>query len=96
MANGNTQDDRWHLEIRQRWVNQYSIYLNDAHWGRMFVRMCPYFPFSARVCLNQHHWLASRLRQGALTSANARTRFCAAVIPNACRNSPIPSPPRIC
>jgi hypothetical protein len=24
------------------------------------VRMCPYFPFSARVCLNQHHWLATR------------------------------------
>ena len=29
----------------------------------MFVRMCPYFPFSARVCLNQHHGLANRLRQ---------------------------------
>ena len=28
----------------------------------MFVRLCPYFPFSARVCLNQHHWLATRLR----------------------------------
>jgi hypothetical protein len=25
--------------------------------------MCPYFPFSARVCLNQHHWLANRLRE---------------------------------
>src|SRR6266700_5266329 len=29
----------------------------------MFVRMCPYFPFSARVCLNQHHWLALRMRE---------------------------------
>jgi len=29
----------------------------------MFVRMCPYLPFSARVCLNQHHWLANRMRQ---------------------------------
>jgi hypothetical protein len=28
----------------------------------MFVRMCPYLPFSARVCLNQHHWLANRMR----------------------------------
>jgi hypothetical protein len=25
--------------------------------------MCPYFPFSARVCLNQHHWLAMRMRE---------------------------------
>src|ERR1700720_531415 len=22
-----------------------------------------YFPFSARVCLNQHHWLANRMRE---------------------------------
>jgi hypothetical protein len=28
----------------------------------MFVRICPYLPFSARVCLNQHHWLANRMR----------------------------------
>lgn len=28
----------------------------------MFVRMCPYFPFSARIYLNQHHWIAARLR----------------------------------
>jgi hypothetical protein len=63
IANGNKKDDRWHLQITQRWVNQYSIYINDARWGRMFVRMCPYFPFSARVCLNQHHWLAHRMRE---------------------------------
>ena len=42
---------------------QYNFYLNDRRWGRMFVRVCPYFPFSARVCLNQHHWLANRLRE---------------------------------
>jgi hypothetical protein len=35
---------------------------NDLNWGRMFVRICPYLPFSARVCLNQHHWLANRMR----------------------------------
>jgi hypothetical protein len=29
----------------------------------MFVRICPYLPFSARVCLNQHHWLANRLHE---------------------------------
>ena len=62
-AIGNRQDNRWHLQLAQRWVIQYNFYLNDRHWGRMFVRLCPYFPFSARVCLNQHHWLAHRLRQ---------------------------------
>ena len=63
VANGNKKDDRWHLQITQRWVNHYNFYLNDARWGRMFVRMCPYFPFTARVCLNQHHWLANRMRE---------------------------------
>lgn len=63
VANGNKKDDRWHLQITQRWVNQYNLYLNDARWGRMFVRVCPYFPFSARVCMNQHHWLGSRMRE---------------------------------
>jgi hypothetical protein len=63
IANGNKKEDRWHLQITQRWVNQYSIYLNDVRWGRMFVRVCPYFPFSARVCLNQHYWLANRMRE---------------------------------
>jgi hypothetical protein len=53
---------RWHLQLAWRWIIQYSFYLCDQFWGRMFVRVCPYLPFSARVCLNQHHWLANKLR----------------------------------
>jgi hypothetical protein len=41
---------------------QYNFYISDQRWGRMFVRISPYLPFSARVCLNQHHWLANRMR----------------------------------
>jgi hypothetical protein len=44
------KDDRWHLEYKRRWVDQYNFYLLDRDWGRMFVRVCPYFPFSARIC----------------------------------------------
>ena len=62
VAIGDKDNDSPHLEYKQRWVNQFNFYVNDAHWGRMFVRLCPYFPFSARVCLNQHHWLAIRRR----------------------------------
>ncbi|MCC7155608.1 MAG: hypothetical protein IT161_13615 [Bryobacterales bacterium] len=62
IAIGNKKDDRWHLQIAQRWVVQYNFYVNDERWGPMFVRMCPYLPFSARLCLNQHHWLAQRMR----------------------------------
>jgi hypothetical protein len=63
IAIGNKKEDRWHLEFAQRWVMQYNFYLNDEHWGRMFVRMCPYLLFSARVCLNQHYWLATRMHE---------------------------------
>ena len=63
VAVGGEKNDSPHLEFKQRWVNQFNFYLNDERWGRMFVRMCPYFPFSARVCLNQHHWLAIRMRE---------------------------------
>ena len=52
VAIGGEKNDSPHLEFKQRWVNQFNFYLNDKRWGRMFVRMCPYFPFSARVCLN--------------------------------------------
>jgi hypothetical protein len=56
------KDERWHLQYARRWVGQYNFYLNDAEWGRRVVRLCPSFPFSARVCLNQHHWLATRMQ----------------------------------
>jgi hypothetical protein len=59
---GNKRDQQGQLEIKHRWVDQYNFYINDEHWGRMFVRVCPYFPFSARLCLNQHYWLANRMR----------------------------------
>src|SRR6202790_193569 len=62
-AIGDKKVNRWHLQIAERWVVQYNFYVTDQRWGRMFVRMCPYLPFSARVCLNQHHWLAGRMRE---------------------------------
>src|SRR5260370_35106316 len=41
----------------------------------MFVRMCPYFPFSARVCLNQHHWLANRMREDGIDFRQCSNAF---------------------
>ena len=62
-AIGDKKANRWHLQIAERRVVQYNFYVSDRRWGRMFVRMCPYLPFSARICLNQHHWLANRMRE---------------------------------
>src|SRR4029077_10424524 len=55
-------EDRWHLQLAQRWIVQYNFYINDQQWGRIFHRTTPSLTFSARVCLNQHHWLANRMR----------------------------------
>jgi hypothetical protein len=41
----------------------------------MFVRLCPYRPFSARVCLNQHHWLALRMQQEAISFRQCKNAF---------------------
>jgi hypothetical protein len=49
------------IGMERRWVNLYYFYLNDPRCGRMFVRLCPYFPFNLRLWMNGHHWLARRL-----------------------------------
>src|ERR1700758_5255558 len=75
IAIGSKDNDSPHLEYKQRWVNQFNFYLQDTRWGRMFVRMCPYFPFSARVCLNQHHWLALRMTEEGIDFQQSTNAF---------------------
>jgi len=67
--------DKWHLEGKYRWVDQYNFYLQDAAWGPMFVRVCPYFPFSTRICLNQHDWLANKMAQAGIRFQQAGNCF---------------------
>jgi hypothetical protein len=68
-------EQHWYLQLAQRWIVQYNFYINDQRWGRMFVRMCPYLPFSARVCLNQHYWLANRMREEAIDFKQCSNAF---------------------
>jgi hypothetical protein len=72
---GSKKYNRWHLELKQRWVEHYNFYINDSDWGRMFVRVCPYFPFSARLCLNQHYWLAQRMRREGIRFRQSTNAF---------------------
>jgi hypothetical protein len=74
-AIGTATDNRGHLQFAQRWVVHYNVYLNDRRWGRRFVRVCSYFPFSARVCLNQHDWIANRLREEGITFPQCKNAF---------------------
>jgi hypothetical protein len=66
---------KWHLETKYRWVKQYNFYLQDGEWGPMFVRVCPYFPFSARICLNQHYWLAHKMKQAGIRFTQSGNAF---------------------
>jgi len=52
-----------HLALTRRRVLLYYAYLQDPQAGRMFVRICPYFPFNISVWMNGHHWLANQMRQ---------------------------------
>jgi hypothetical protein len=81
-AIGDKTSKRWHLQIAERWVAQYNFYINDQNWGRMFVRICPYFPFSARVCLNQHHWLANRMRDDGIAFKQVANAFIKCALPD--------------
>jgi hypothetical protein len=51
------------IELYSRFVWQYYFYVQDVDFGRMFLRICPYFPFNARICINGHEWLAQQLRR---------------------------------
>jgi hypothetical protein len=41
----------------------------------MLLRICPYFPFNARVCLNQHERLARQLKREGITFRQAANAF---------------------
>ena len=70
-----------HIEMLWRYVNLYYFYLQDAQLGRLFVRLCPYFPFDAQVCLNGHEWLARQLRQEGIAFRQQDNAFVACEAP---------------
>ena len=77
---------KWHLETKYRWVKQYNFYIQDADRAPIFVRVCPYFPFSTRICL-QPALLARRENEASGDSLlpKAGMPFAAVVIPRLSR-----------
>ena len=37
-------------------VNHFYLYCVDADFGPFFLKFCSYFPYTARLCVNGHHW----------------------------------------
>jgi len=69
-AIGDSEANRRHLQIANRWVIQYNFYINDRQWGRMFVRISTCRSPPASASIKQHHWLANRMREGANREQN--------------------------
>jgi len=65
------------IAVERRFVNLYYFYLQDPQCGRMFLRLCPYFPFNIRIWLNGHNWLACRLQQEGIAFSKIGNMFTA-------------------
>jgi hypothetical protein len=44
-------------------VNQYYFYGVDRDFGPFFLKLCSYFPYTARLCVNGHEYLKRQLTQ---------------------------------
>jgi hypothetical protein len=70
-----------HIVVKQQHVNLYYFYINDPNCGRMFVRICPYFPCNISVWLNGHNWLAQQLQQEGIAFEKRDNLFVACAEP---------------
>jgi hypothetical protein len=43
------------------YVNYYYVYAVDAEVGPFFLKLCSYFPYNGRLCLNGHEYLKRQL-----------------------------------
>jgi hypothetical protein len=47
-------------------VNQYYFYAVDRDFGPFFLKLCSYFPYTARLCVNGHEYLKRQLAQASI------------------------------
>jgi len=47
-------------------VNHFYFYCVDADFGPFFVKFCSYFPYTAKLCLNGHHWAQRQAAQAGI------------------------------
>jgi hypothetical protein len=80
------KDDRWHLERKRRWVEQYNFYVQDCHWGPMFVRVCLTFPSPPGPVSISITGSLCACRSVASAFSSAPTPSCNVLIRRPCRN----------
>ena len=45
-------------------ANQFYFYCKDADFGPFFIKFGSYFPYTAKVCINGHHWAQRQAANG--------------------------------
>jgi hypothetical protein len=45
------------------YVNHYYFYIDDADFGPLFLKVCSYAPWGAKLCLNGHEWAKRQLEK---------------------------------
>jgi hypothetical protein len=45
------------------YVNHYYFYIDDADFGPLFIKVCSYAPWGAKLCLNGHEWAKRQLEK---------------------------------
>ena len=51
------------MVMTTRMVNHYYFYCVDRDFGLLFIKLCSYFPYTGKVCLNGHEYLKRQLAQ---------------------------------
>lgn len=51
------------------YVNYYYVYAVDADCGPFFLKLCSYFPYNGRLCLNGHEYLKRQLAKEGIAFA---------------------------
>jgi len=50
-------------------VNHYYVYCVDRDFGPFFLKVCSYFPYTAKLCLNGHEYVKRQLAQRGIAYA---------------------------
>jgi hypothetical protein len=49
------------------YVNHYCFYIDDEHFGPIFLKVCSHAPWSLKLCLNGHEWAKRQLEKQGIT-----------------------------
>ena len=61
---GKKVNGRFELERdKSVYVKHYYFYIDDADFGRLFLKVCSYAPWSSKLCLNGHEWAKRQLEK---------------------------------